>query len=142
MPIARSCIVCGARTDGGPRCPAHEHRGHLLPRPCIACGATVAGHGNYCPACELELERRRSAEREASGKREHYKGHYRARSDRIRRRAYAGLERCWLCGEGNRYDARGQLVKWHVDHVDPGNPASELRAAHAPCNIARGNRAR
>jgi hypothetical protein len=137
MPLAKSCIVCGARVDSGAsRCPKHEDRGHLLPRGCITCGRPTM-FGDYCDTCEIAFERERSTQREASGARDHYKGDYQARANRIRRRAYAGLEVCWICGAGNLPG-----IKWHVDHVDPGNPDSELRAAHQPCNLSRGNRER
>jgi rubredoxin len=44
---------------------------------------------------------------------------------------------CWLCGEGWRAND-----PWQADHVDPGNPFSQLLGAHRSCNIGRANKGR
>lgn len=44
---------------------------------------------------------------------------------------------CWICGEGWKADD-----PWQADHVDAGNPFSQLLGAHRSCNIGRANRAR
>lgn len=138
MPLARSCIVCGARTpDGATRCARHTDRGHLLPRSCARCGQSGLSAGNYCPDCDAQLERERSAERERSGARAHYKGGFARRAEAVRRAAYANDGPCWFCGEGTRHGD-----PWQAHHVDPGNPRSRLAPAHRSCNIADENRRR
>lgn len=139
MPLAKSCIVCGARTpDGATRCPTHANRGHLLPRSCTLCGAPGVSDGNYCDACETDLERQRSATRETSGARDHYHGDFQTRAEKIRRGAYANNGPCWFqCGRGT---AKGD--PWQAHHIRPGDPTSPLAPAHRSCNIADENRRR
>jgi len=62
-----------------------------------------------------------------------YDGDYAARAAQVR----ATTTVCWLCGEGWRNND-----PWQADHVDAGNPYSELRGAHRSCNIGRANKAR
>lgn len=145
MPLASSCIVCGERLPaGGSRCPRHDGRRHDLPRSCINCGAATLA-GDYCDRCEAVAEAARQQRREASGARDHYKGDYQTRRKAVLRRAYAGRELCWLAAIGEcTQPVAGHIpgVKWSADHVIAGDPTSEIRAAHLPCNVARGNRAR
>lgn len=93
--------------------------------------------GNYCKRCSSILEAERQARRDASGRREHYKGSYQARARKVRKLGEEGRALCWLCGRGN---VPG--VKWSAEHVIEGDPASPLLPTHLPCNIARENRRR
>lgn len=138
MPIAKSCIVCGARTTGASRCPAHANRGHLLPRSCMRCGASGVSDGNLCDPCEAQLERDRSTERERSGARDHYHGNYQRRAEAVRRSAYANNGPCmYQCGRGT---VKGD--PWQACHVIDGDPTSPLKPGHRSCNIADSNRKR
>jgi len=81
--------------------------------------------GTRCSEHQAQWDRQRNAGRA------HYHGDYQQRAAKVRAEATT----CWLCGEGERPDD-----PWTADHVDPGNPDSELRAAHRSCNSSRGNR--
>lgn len=67
------------------------------------------------------------------GKREHYKGDYRRRAKAVRDAAVA----CYWCGGGFTPSNPVQ-----ADHLDAGDPASELVPAHRGCNVGRSNRSR
>lgn len=84
------------------------------------------------------MEAARQARREATGKRDHYKGTYPARARKVRKLGETGKALCWLCGRGN-YPGCG---KWSAEHVIEGDPASPLMPTHLRCNIARENRRR
>ncbi len=98
-------------------------------RPCLGgpttCPALAEPGKPRCTECERYRQRIRNATRP------HYAGDYDTRAAAVRSTA----QRCWLCGEGPRPGD-----PWTADHVDAGNPASELRPAHRSCNASRGNR--
>lgn len=94
-----------------------------IPKPCLTCGDPTP-NGSRCQECEAERQANRNA------RRTHYKGDYKKLAAQVR--AYA--VQCWICGEGHRHDD-----PWQADHVTPGDPTSELRAAHRTCNARRGN---
>lgn len=100
-----------------------------LPKPCLDCGTVTPA--SRCPACMSALNARLDAAR--IGKRDHYAGDYYERAAAIRNSAHT----CWICGQPARLDD-----PWQADHVVAADPASELRAAHRSCNIARSNKAR
>jgi hypothetical protein len=79
------------------------------------------------------MRQRVEAARAGTRNREHYRGDYQRRAKFVRSTAIV----CWLCGEGWRSDD-----PWQADHIEPGNPSSELAAAHRSCNIARSNQSR
>jgi hypothetical protein len=100
----------------------------MAARPCLneACGyiGPVSRRG-LCPTHERAFQARRNKQRT------HYRGDYPQRAATVRANATV----CWLCGEGPRTGD-----PWQADHVTPGSPNSELRAAHESCNARRGNR--
>lgn len=96
-------------------------------RPCADCGALSAVGKARCTTCEALRQFARNR------KRTHYSGDYRRRAALVR----ANATLCWLCGEGWRSGD-----PWQADHVVPGDPMSELRAAHRSCNARRGNGSR
>ena len=107
-----------------------------IPRPCLDCGALTT-NGNRCEKDQMargrEKQRREagSLERQAKKKLLYKNPEYRRRSELIRKTATV----CWLCG-------RGALPgdPWTADHVNAGDPNSELRPAHRSCNSKRGNK--
>ncbi len=60
-----------------------------------------------------------------------YDSEYRAAARLVRATATV----CHICGEGARADD-----PWHADHVRSGDRSSPLVAAHASCNVRKGNR--
>jgi hypothetical protein len=62
-----------------------------------------------------------------------YSGDYAKKAAEVRATTHV----CWICGEGWRADD-----PWQADHVDAGNPFSQLLGAHRSCNISRANKAR
>jgi hypothetical protein len=96
-----------------------------MKKPCLDCGKP--SDAARCYGCRQQHELRRYA----NGKRDHYAGDYRKRAAEVRATAW----RCWICGGRERPGD-----PWQADHVDQGNPQSELRAAHRSCNIARSNK--
>jgi len=62
-----------------------------------------------------------------------YGGDYAKRAAEVR----AATHKCWICGEGWRVDD-----PWQADHVNAGDPFSQLLGAHRSCNISRANKAR
>lgn len=85
----------------------------MIARPCLGCHRLIPT-GSRCADCSTNL----------------YRGDYTGRARIVRQTA----ERCWLCGEGPRADD-----PWTADHVNPGDPTSELKAAHRSCNSRRGD---
>jgi len=107
-----------------------------IPRPCLDCGALTT-NGNRCEkdsmarGREKQLREAGSIERQAKKKLLYKNADYRRRSQLVRQTATT----CSLCGGGARVGD-----PWTADHVDPGNPASELRPAHRSCNSKKGNK--
>ena len=56
--VGRSCLVCGARTDGATRCPTHAAGGGTRPRTGLSGGARTPG-ADYCPDHAFRLGGRR-----------------------------------------------------------------------------------
>lgn len=138
--IGRPCIVCGTRTSGGPRCPSHANRGHLLPRSCARCGAAGVVEGNYCERCEPAVEAERQSRhpyRIGYSDPLYYKN--RAKTLRAAGGRYGVCELCG--GRGTKDDPL------EVDHIVPlsarrpnPNALSNLRAVHHSENQARRRR--
>jgi hypothetical protein len=101
-----------------------------FPKPCLICNALSLE--TLCPTHLAQVKQlhdiRRQQVKKATGQ---YSGDYRKRAKQIRDTAIV----CHLCGEGARYND-----PWEADHIDPANPMSELKAAHASCNRSRGNK--
>ena len=87
-------------------------------RPCLDCGVVTTG--TRCPAHRRPTVKVKPA---------HHRGDFASRSARVR----ATPGPCWICGEGDRPGD-----PWTADHLDPGNPHSELAKAHRSCNSRRG----
>lgn len=104
-----------------------------FPKPCIVCGTLTRG-GTRCDYHQQQVdelhELKRAQIKKATGQ---YSGQYRKRAKQVRDQAIL----CWICGEGARYND-----PWQADHVNPAEHGSvaDLRAAHASCNRARGNK--
>jgi hypothetical protein len=94
-------------------------------KPCLGCGKPT--ETSRCPACRLPSAPWTAAKRQLYG------NDYRKRAKQVRDTATT----CWICGGGP-----SPTDPWQADHLNPGDPASPLQAAHRSCNIARGNRAR
>lgn len=107
-----------------------------IPRPCLDCGALTT-IGNRCEKHQMargrEKQRREanSIERQAKKKLLYSNPDYRRRAALIRQNAVV----CWLCKKPGRVGD-----PWTADHVNPGDPNSELRPAHRSCNSKRGNK--
>ena len=99
-----------------------------IKQPCLDCGVLTTA--TRCATCN-EPRTLAKAARRAQRKREtgQYAGDYRARAKAVRDAAIA----CHLCGQPFK---PGDRI--HADHLEPGNPASPLAAAHASCNQRRG----
>lgn len=134
--IGKPCRVCGARTDGSGRCPAHPDGAGRLARPCAGCGRRIAA-GPFCAACAA------TEEGERQGRQPYRVGYrdpdYHRNAARARKRAGG---RCELCGAPFTDDDPAE-----VDHIvslseggtnDPGN----LRVIHRSENQQRRRRPR
>ena len=97
-------------------------------KPCLDCGAL-----SYESRCEVHRKRVEQLRdiRRAEHKRTYYDTGYRKRAKIVRDTAII----CHICGDGARADD-----PWQADHLEPGNPNSQLAAAHRSCNASRGNR--
>lgn len=99
---------------------------NTIRKPCIVCGTLTNGNSR-CETHRLEQDNQRYRRR---GPRPHYAGDYKTRAAQIR----ANATECWICGQG---PIPGD--PWTADHIQPGDPDSELRAAHLRCNSRRGD---
>jgi hypothetical protein len=101
-----------------------------FPKPCRVCGNLSLG--NLCATHQAESDRlhniRREQVKKATGQ---YSGDYRKRAAQVRATAII----CHICGDGYRFND-----PFEADHIEPGSPTSELRAAHRSCNQSRGNK--
>lgn len=98
----------------------------MAPRRCLDCNQ-LTPTGSRCPDCRRARARARNAARP------HYGADYARRAREVRENAAV----CWLCGDGWRPDD-----PWQADHLNPGDPDSELLPAHRSCNARRGNDSR
>ena len=97
-------------------------------KPCLDCG--VLSDGSRCEIHTRRVEQLRDIKR-AGKKRALYNSDYRKQAAIVRATAIA----CHLCGDGARLND-----PWQADHLDAGNPASPLAAAHRSCNAKRGDK--
>jgi hypothetical protein len=97
-------------------------------KPCLDCGQL--SRETRCEAHAKRVEQLRDIKR-AEKKKTLYNSEYRKVAAYIRATAII----CHLCGEGARYGD-----PWQADHIDAGNPKSELAAAHRSCNAKRGSK--
>ena len=102
-------------------------------KPCIVCG--VISRGTRCPTHQQELDTAQAKKRDNDPERKArkkllYNSTYRKQAQWLRNTATT----CHLCQQpfmpGDRIEA---------DHVDAGNPNSQLLAAHKRCNASRGS---
>lgn len=107
-----------------------------MKQPCLDCGRPTTGARCSLHRARHDRQRNRTASLRRSngeGANRPYDGDYVKRAAEVR----ASTHRCWICGEGWR-----QEDPWQADHVDAGNPFSQLLGAHRSCNIGRANKAR
>jgi hypothetical protein len=99
-----------------------------IQQPCLDCGKLT--NATRCTICNQPRAAAKAARR-AQRKKEtgQYGGDYKARAKAVRDAAIA----CHLCSQPFK---PGDRI--HADHLEPGNPASPLAAAHATCNQRRG----
>jgi hypothetical protein len=98
-----------------------------FPKPCIECGVLTSG-GTRCDKHQTIIDAKVN---QRKAQRVHYKRGYQVRAKLVRQNA----THCWICGDGPRaYDP------FQADHVQAGNPESELLPAHRSCNAKRGNK--
>jgi hypothetical protein len=107
-----------------------------MKQPCLDCGRPASG--SRCPTHAVVRERTRNRvasirRSKGDGVNRPYGGDYSKRAAEVR----ATTHKCWICGEGWRSND-----PWQADHVDAGNPFSQLLGAHRSCNIGRANKAR
>lgn len=98
-------------------------------KPCLDCGKLSPG--TRCPDC------RRARDRQRNATRPHYQGDYQRRRAALK----ATATHCWICREPLTGEPWPSPRSTTADHVVPGDPSSELRAAHLACNSSRGARA-
>lgn len=102
-------------------------------RRCIQCGTLT--DRTRCPTCQ------RAKDRERNARRPHYHGDYQRRRNELVAAAHAWGWPCAICHQPLHPDlAWPHPDSTTADHVNPGDPNSPLRPAHARCNSARGNR--
>jgi hypothetical protein len=101
-----------------------------FPKPCRVCGnLSLNNLCDYHQAIEDKLHNiKRDQIKKQTGQ---YSGDYRKRAAQVRATATV----CHICGDGPRFND-----PFEADHIDPANPASELKAAHRSCNGSRGNK--
>lgn len=134
-PRAKSCVVCGRRTDdGASRCVAHKV-GSARPRPCLVCGRP--SQGNYCPAHEPKVDE--ALRNAANPYRQAYKSAEYARNRQHRFERAHG--RCEACG------VRLEAGAWECDHLVPikdggTNHIDNLRVLCRPCHRGKTRRDR
>ena len=111
-----------------------------MKQPCLECGRPTEGTRCKAHQSRHDAQRNRVKNRQASirrskgeGANRPYGGDYAKRAAEVR----ATTHKCWICGEGWRVDD-----PWQADHVNAGDPFSQLLGAHRSCNIARANKAR
>lgn len=102
-------------------------------KPCIVCG--VVSRGTRCPTHQQELDTINAKKRDSNPERIArkkllYNSTYRKQAKWVRDTATT----CHLCGIPFQ---PGDAIE--ADHVDAGNPFSELKAAHRKCNQSRGS---
>jgi hypothetical protein len=100
-----------------------------FPNPCLDCGKLTT-HGARCQEHTIDRTRQRDATRRPNHD-TYYGPDYRRRAKQIRDNATI----CWIC--------KGGWVPsdpWTADHLEPGNPNSQLAPAHRSCNSKRGNK--
>lgn len=103
-------------------------------KPCIICG--TISRGTRCPTHQTEYDDAKNKQRDSNPERIArkkllYNNTYRKQAQWIRNTATA----CHLCGIPFQ---PGDAIE--ADHVDAGNPNSELKPAHKRCNASRGAR--
>ncbi len=97
-------------------------------KPCLDCGQL--SYGSRCDDHERRIQQLRDIKR-AGKKKVLYNSEYRKQAAIVRATAI----QCHICGDGARL-----TDPWQADHLDPGNPASALAAAHRSCNASRGDK--
>ena len=103
-------------------------------KPCIVCG--VISRGTRCPTHQQELDTAQAKKRDSDPTRKErkrllYNSQYKKQAQWVRDTATI----CHIC---NKQFMFGDSIE--ADHVEAGNPNSELKAAHRRCNASRGNR--
>ena len=103
-------------------------------KPCIECG--VVSRGTRCPDHqrtydEIAQKKRDNNPERIARKKLLYNSTYRKQAQWIRNTATT----CHLCGIPFQ---PGDAIE--ADHVEAGNPNSQLLAAHRRCNASRGNK--
>ena len=101
-----------------------------LPTRCAGCNR-ITTEGTRCRSCRLAKQATKV----------HRLAGYPARRKALLERARANDERCYLCGGAIDYTLTWPHPgSFAADHVDPGNPASELRPTHSACNRAKADK--
>lgn len=100
----------------------------MFKKPCLDCGKL--SEGSRCPEHQRRVDQLRDMKR-AAKKAQYYNSDYRKRAKIVRETALI----CHICGDGPRVND-----PWQADHLEPGNPDSELAPAHRSCNAKRGDR--
>lgn len=109
-------------------------------RPCLKCGGTTSPGGTYCATHTRELEQARNLKRDSDPERKQKKKILYGTDYQKKRREIVTYVRqygfvCYLC---KKPIESGQDID--IDHVEAGNPDSQLLPTHRLCNRSRGNR--
>lgn len=109
-------------------------------RPCLKCGGTTSPGGTYCATHERELEQARNLKRDSDPKRKEkkkilYNSDYQKKRREIVEWVRANGFVCYLCKQNIE-----PTHEIDIDHVEAGNPDSQLLPTHRTCNRSRGNR--
>ncbi len=106
-------------------------------RPCLVCGGLSTG--TRCATHDMEYRARREAQRDTPERRERKRNLYNSQYRSERNKLVAGVRAygatCYLCKQ--------PLLPSdpiEADHLEPGNPNSELAPVHRLCNQRRGNK--
>ena len=99
-------------------------------KPCITCGELTPNQ--YCPTHQAAINKARENN---PARLERKKALYNPAYKRVSKKIREAGGKCYLCGEGY-----SQNDPWQVDHVDAGNPNSELALTHRSCNASKGNK--
>jgi hypothetical protein len=102
-------------------------------RPCLECG-TLA-RGSRCQTHQAILDRKNNERKNTYERRRRKAALYDSNYRKQARAVKANATHCHICGKAFVYGDRVE-----ADHLDAGNPNSQLAAAHRLCNQRRGNK--
>jgi len=111
-----------------------------FPRPCLKCGKITAKGETYCDTHLGEIRQARERKRTQDPSRKIkkkllYNSDYRKARETIVKHVRQYGYTCHICTLPIQ-----PTEAIDIDHIQPGNPASQLLPTHPKCNRSRGNR--